>query len=79
MYVYIYIYIYIHIYIYIKEKFQESDGSPVVRAVEEYSKCISAEGQDHHPSMRIPQSSSITRTSPSDCLVSYLDTRWWGS
>ena len=27
----------------------------------------------------IPQSSSITGTSPSDCLVSYQDTRWgWG-
>ena len=27
----------------------------------------------------ILQSSSITRTSPSDCLVSYQDSRWWGS
>ena len=26
----------------------------------------------------IPQSSSITGTSPSDCLVSYQDTRLWG-
>ena len=26
--------------------------------------------------LRIPQSSSITGTSPSDCLVSYQDTRW---
>ena len=27
---------------------------------------------------RIPQSFSITGTSPSDCLVSYQDTRWVG-
>ena len=26
----------------------------------------------------IPQSSSITVTSPSDCLLSYQDTRWLG-
>ena len=29
--------------------------------------------------LRIPQSSSIIGTSPLDCLVSYQDTRWWGS
>ena len=28
--------------------------------------------------LRIPQSSSIAGTSPSDCLVSYQDTRWVG-
>ena len=28
--------------------------------------------------LRIPQSSSIAGTSPSDCLVSYQDTRWGG-
>ena len=28
--------------------------------------------------LRIPQSPSITGTSPSDCLVSYQDTRWGG-
>ena len=28
---------------------------------------------------RVDQSPSITGTSPSDCLVSYQDTRWWGS
>ena len=28
--------------------------------------------------LRIPQSSSITGTPPSDCLVSYQDTRWTG-
>ena len=28
--------------------------------------------------LRIPQSSSITGTSPSDCLVSYPDTHWGG-
>ena len=28
---------------------------------------------------RISQSTSITRTSPSNCLVSYQDTRWGGS
>ena len=27
---------------------------------------------------RIPQSSSITGVSPSDCVVSYQDTRLWG-
>ena len=27
--------------------------------------------------LRIPQSPSITGTSPWDCLVSYQDTRWW--
>ena len=26
----------------------------------------------------IPQSSSTAGTSPSDCLLSYQDTRWWG-
>ena len=26
----------------------------------------------------IPQNPSITGTSPSDCLVSYQDTHWWG-
>ena len=32
------------------------------------------------PALRIPQSSSIAGTSPSDCLVSYnQDNRWWGS
>ena len=29
--------------------------------------------------LRIPQSSSITGTSPSDCLVSYQDTHWAGA
>ena len=29
--------------------------------------------------LHIPQSSSITGTSLSDCLVSYQDTRWLGS
>ena len=29
--------------------------------------------------LRIPQSSGISGTSPSDCLVSYQDTRWEGS
>ena len=28
--------------------------------------------------LRIPQSSSITATSPWVCLVSHQDTRWWG-
>ena len=28
---------------------------------------------------RIPQSSSITEASPSDCIVSYQDTHCWGS
>ena len=29
--------------------------------------------------LRIPQNSSITGTSPSDCLVSYQDTHWGGA
>ena len=29
--------------------------------------------------LRIPQSSSITGTSPSDCLISYLGRSWGGS
>ena len=28
--------------------------------------------------LRIPQNSSITGTLPSNCLVSYPDTHWWG-
>ena len=31
---------------------------------------------DNEGVLRIPQSSSITGTSPSDCLVSYQDTHW---
>ena len=27
--------------------------------------------------LHIPQSCNITEASLSDCLVSYLDTRWW--
>ena len=33
---------------------------------------------DHEGVLRVPQSSSITGTSPSDCLVSYQDTPWLG-
>ena len=38
---------------------------------------LSGPGSDGNEGvLRIPQSSSITGTSPSDCLVSYQDTRW---
>ena len=32
---------------------------------------------DNKGVVHIPQSSCITQTFPSDCLVSYQDTHWW--
>ena len=34
------------------------------------------ESDDNEGELRIPQGSSITEASPSDCLVSYKDTHW---
>ena len=36
-------------------------------------------GDGNEGELRVPKSSCITGTSPSDCLVSYQDIRWVGS